>query len=321
MLTLLFGCVIIVPDSIAEQRELRSNAKEGAEAEKMIAWEKKESRCLSTLGCHERTLGEILGLCRKYGIGKLEIRGIGGELDNRRIPELGDAEIAETAAKMTDAGVSPYIIGTSCKYDTDETAAKSFAEGTFSLDAAKKLGCFGIRIFGNKIIGDTSSAAARLSRGIADLCAYAADNSVLVLLETHGDFTSPATLAPIAERVGDLPNFGLIWDIAHTNVQNGGNWISFYNEFRPLIRHVHIKDSADGKLCLPGCGRLLIDEICSHMLQDGFNGAFSLEWERKWHPELPPVESAIEKLMNQPQRETGAGNDSGMPAFPGRSES
>ena len=34
------------------------------------------------------------------------------------------------------------------------------------------------------------------------------------------------------------------------------------------------------------------------LLSDGYKGAFSLEWEKKWHPELPPVETALERFVS-----------------------
>ena len=40
------------------------------------------------------------------------------------------------------------------------------------------------------------------------------------------------------------------------------------------------------------------DQVDSgRMLEDGYDGFFSLEWEKKWHPELPPVEDALERYV------------------------
>ena len=47
-------------------------------------------------------------------------------------------------------------------------------------------------------------------------------------------------------------------------------------------------------LCLPGEGTFPIAPILKALDADRFDGAVSLEWERKWHPELEPLEQAME---------------------------
>jgi sugar phosphate isomerase/epimerase len=58
---------------------------------------------------------------------------------------------------------------------------------------------------------------------------------------------------------------------------------------------VHIKDfsNSDGALTLIGNGDIPIIPIVNQLLSDGYDGYFSLEWEKKWHPELPEIESAL----------------------------
>ena len=77
---------------------------------------------------------------------------------------------------------------------------------------------------------------------------------------------------------------------------------------RPLqqwIRHIHIKDhhrqklasgqnnAGEIQLCLPGEGDVPIGPITRTLIEDGFDGYFSFEWEKKWHPELPEPEIAF----------------------------
>ena len=64
-----------------------------------------------------------------------------------------------------------------------------------------------------------------------------------------------------------------------------------------------IKDFSDSenRLTLIGEGDVPIARIADRLLSDGYDGYFSLEWEKKWHPELPDIDAALcsfIKVMN-----------------------
>ena len=109
-------------------------------------------------------------------------------------------------------------------------------------------------------------------------------------------FNTVETLTPIARALNG-EHFGLIWDIGHTHAPYGDDWELFYRAMRPYICHVHIKDKCGSALVLPGEGEIPISAIVRRMLEDGYDGFFSLEWERKWHPELLPLEDALERYV------------------------
>jgi sugar phosphate isomerase/epimerase len=56
------------------------------------------------------------------------------------------------------------------------------------------------------------------------------------------------------------------------------------------------------KLCRVGEGQIPIKAIVRQLLAGGYTGYFSLEWEKKWHPELPGAEIAYPdfvRVMNE----------------------
>ena len=259
--------------------------------------------CFSTLGCTERSLEDILLLARKYNIPALEVRGIGGVLDNRLIPDFEEASRTETLSRFNQYGITPLVLGTSCRFHNAEQLNASMEEGFRSIEIAERMGFSYVRVFGDRLLPeDTEGCIRRAVEGLTALCNHA--KTVDVLLEVHGDFNTVEALTPIVEGLKGHPRFGLIWDIAHSHKAYRSNWEVFYRFARPYVKHVHIKDFSEEKRCLTliGEGDAPILPIAERLLADGYEGYFSLEWEKKWHPELPEIEQGLESfitLLNQ----------------------
>lgn len=254
-------------------------------------------RCFSTLGCTEYSLEQALALANRFGVTALEVRGLQGELDNARIAAFAPDRIDRTAEAFRNAGVIPLILGTSCAFHEENKAADALREGFLSVELAARVGFRAIRVFGNRIVGEERSCIDRVADGIGRLCAYAKEQNVDVLLETHGDFNTEARLRAVCDRCGGRDNFGLIWDVCHTHATYGDRWTEFCDRFVPYIRHVHLKDIDGRNNVLPGTGILPLPEMADYLVGLGYEGYFSLEWERKWHPDLPPVEQALQALF------------------------
>lgn len=255
--------------------------------------------CFSTLGCTERPLGEILALAAEYGIGELELRGMSGSTDISVIPEFSESNISATKALFADAGIKPLVLGTSCAFHSKKKFNAAIEEGKKSIILADRLGIPYIRVFGNKFGDDREAATQGVIDGIGELCDFADGRNVSVLLEVHGDFCNEAALSPVIGGLDGRENFGIIWDIAHSHADYGDRFGEFYNFIVPYVRHIHIKDldSASGMLVLPGKGDIPIVPIVNTLLDGGYAGSFSLEWEKLWHPELPPIEEALDSLF------------------------
>ena len=253
--------------------------------------------CFSTLGCFYMTLEQTLSLANSYGISAIEIRGLSGELDNATIPEFSEAERAKTSALFATRGVLPAVLGTSVSFHNAEKFNASIEKGFEELALARALGIENIRVFGDRLAPDKDACIARVADGLKRLCD--SEPSVNVLLEVHGDFNTEQTLTPVIEKLADTKNFGLIWDIEHTHKSYKTDWKSFYDFARPYVRHIHIKDFSDSAqaLTLVGGGDVPILPITERLLCDGYDGYFSLEWEKKWHPELPDIETALDSFV------------------------
>ena len=254
--------------------------------------------CFSTLGCCDRTLTDAIALAKRYGMGTIEVRGLYGTMKNEEIADFSEERAEETKRLIAQAGLSFTVLGTSCAFHDPEKYEKAIDEGKRAIDIAAQLGFFAIRVFGNVIKGDEADCTARVISGIRTLCEYAEGTGVDVLLEVHGDFNTEARLCAVADGCRDLPAFGILWDVCHTRKTYGEAWRAFLDRFFPYVRHVHLKDAAGDRLVLPGDGELPLREMIGELTGRGYSGAFSLEWEKKWHPDLPEIEEALERYRD-----------------------
>ncbi len=254
--------------------------------------------CFSTLGCADRLLEEIISLANKYSVRMIEIRGVGGVINNSEIKEFSEQSARKTKEKLAAAGITPFILGTSVSFHSPEFYDAKMKEGRESAEIAARLGIKNIRVFGDRIEDDREECISRVIKGLRELCDYAAPLGVSVFLEIHGHFNTAENVLPVATALRDKKNFGIIWDIEHTHKTYGSDWEKFYLALRTYIKHVHVKDFSDSRAALSaiGEGDVPIIPILARLKNDGYTGAVSLEWEEKWHPELGRIEPALESF-------------------------
>lgn len=223
------------------------------------------------------------------------------------IPEFFPENLEATNALLRKNGVKLAGFGTSAAFHNEERAKSGVEESKKAVDVCVTAGIPAIWVFGDQIPDKDNAAAtvAKVSECIAEVCRYAEGKGVDVLLEVHGDFNTIETVGAVIEACKEHACFGILWDVEHSDRAYADNWESFYQVIRPYVRHIHMKDhvrNADGTftLCLPGEGDIPMGPITKALEKDGFDGYYSLEWEKKWHPELPDPDVALpvyRKLM------------------------
>ncbi len=254
--------------------------------------------CFSTLGCAERSLTEALTLARSFSVDALELRGLCGEVNVFKIAEFSPENRKMTKNIFREYNVSPLILGTSCMFHDEAKLENTLEEGFYAIDAASEIGFRGIRVFGDRIKGDECECIRRIADGVSALCQYASDKGTEVLLETHGDINNERRLSAVRELCSKYENFGFIWDVGNTWDTYAENWHDFCGSFGSLVRHVHLKDIASDTPVLPGKGDIPLRAMAEHLDMQGYSGYLSLEWEKKWHPELPAIEDALTALLD-----------------------
>ena len=255
----------------------------------------------STLGCPEWSFDKILAQTRPMGYGAVEVRGISGEMRCEKIAEFKPGRQLDTLKAVKNAGFELCDFGTSVSFHDPEKREDALYEGKCAIDICHALGIPYIRVFGDRI-GDNDERVIidRVISGISELCEYAKGSGVGILQEVHGEFNRLERLQAVISGVNS-ESFGLIWDVAHSDKVYFDDYMSFYAPLRPYIKHIHIKDhkreNGSFTLCRVGEGDIPIKAIVKQVLSDGYDGWFSLEWEKAWHPELESADDVYPEYV------------------------
>jgi sugar phosphate isomerase/epimerase len=254
----------------------------------------------STLGCPSWAWRTILEQADRLGYAGIEIRGIKGEMDLTKVPELQGSRLAEAKKDLAALGLVVTDLGASARMHEKDPATreKQLDEGRRFIDLAQAMGVKYVRVFGDKIPQDEpkEDVMKRVVAGFQQLAEHARPAGVTVLLESHGDFTRSPDLEEILTRVRS-ESFALLWDAHHSFVAGKEKPADTYARIGRWIRHTHLKDSrpegADRRYVLLGTGEVPVKEQVHVLARGGYAGFYSLEWEKGWHPEIEEPEVAF----------------------------
>jgi sugar phosphate isomerase/epimerase len=121
----------------------------------------------STLGCPAWPWKKVLEQADTLGYAALELRGIAGEMDLTKVPELTGTQRAGTLKDLAALGIVISDLGASAHMHEKDAAAreKQFDEGRRFIDLAQALGVKYVRMFGNNIPpGESRSASGSATR-------------------------------------------------------------------------------------------------------------------------------------------------------------
>ena len=263
--------------------------------------ETKKKLAFTTLGSPDWSFEKTMEEAQKMGYSGLEIRGMEGKMLAEEIVQFLPENKEATLAALKAHKLEMVGFGSSVSFHQADKFDAMIAEGKRAIDVCQFMGIPAIRVFGNEIPPGEPEAEviARVARGAGLLAEYGEARGVRALLETHGDFNTLERIKGVFDLVKSK-NLKLLWDVAHTDKIYGDNFLEFYKPVKDLVSHTHFKDHIRGtpgdektyKLCRLGEGQIPINAIVKQLLADGYSGYFSLEWEKKWHPELPEPEIA-----------------------------
>jgi sugar phosphate isomerase/epimerase len=254
----------------------------------------------STLGCPSWSWKTILETADRLGYAAIELRGLAGEMDLPKAPELSGTRLAATKKDLAALGLVVSDLGASARMHEKDPATREaqLDEGRRFIDLAHAMGVKYVRMFGDKIPEGEAreEVLKRVVSGFQQMAEHARPAGVTVLIESHGDFTHSRDLEEILTRV-DSPQFALLWDAHHTFVAGGEQPADTFARLGKWIRHTHLKDSkpegADRRYVLTGAGTVPVKEQVRVLARGGYQGYYCFEWEKKWHPEIEEPEVAF----------------------------
>jgi len=264
----------------------------------------------TTLANPEWDLATILERYPAYGYRSLDFRGCSGEMLLWNLPEFS-RDLSDTAARITDAGLTVSCISTGIRTVGTGSDRRDEIESELNptLEICRALGAGQIRVFGgayDEAVLEREAAVAQVGANLRAIADRAVDFGVDVLLETHDAWTrSEDALA--ATTAAARPNVGLCWDIKHTYWVAEETPLATWRKIGALVRNTHWKDVVRGerargdRLCLCGEGQVPLADAFQVLEAHGYDGPLTLEWEKRWHPEIEEPEFALPHFVTYMQ--------------------
>lgn len=259
----------------------------------------------STLACPEWPVEMVVAKAKEFGYGGIEWRG---GPDGHLRPDLASATISAIRQQCVEAGlislaVTAYTGFVSSSAEERQSNVDELRRGA---DLAAALGARYVRTFLGELPEGTTIDAPMYEQ-ISECLEQAADHArslnVIIAIEPHDNFVRSASVSPILTRINH-PSLRVIWDIgnafaAHEDPAEG------FELLKHRLAYVQVKDGmrnhAGWQLCQLGKGNVPLSEAFELLLANGYQGAFSIEWEYAWHPELDPPEFALPAALKTVQ--------------------
>ncbi len=257
--------------------------------------------CFTTLGCIEFNLAEVAALARRFGINEVEFRGLEGRLD---LPVyFGETFGTPSALKtfLEKSAITVPVMDTS--YSLTNTSQVAREELLGFAEWADGIGTPWLRVFDGWIENPADWVPVALGsldwwRKIKAERGIRAE----IIVETH-DFLFTGEAIQGFQAALERP-VGILWDTHHTWVRGTERPLTTWNAIAPWVRHIHLKDSRveppenNRRQCQLGEGDFPMGQLIPVLEEGGYRASWSLEWERKWHPYLPVLETALERLKS-----------------------
>jgi sugar phosphate isomerase/epimerase len=251
----------------------------------------------STLAFPDATLASAVSLGRRWGYAGVELRLIDGELIDPRMPAAARAQVKRT---VTEAGLPVVAVDSSIRLTGDDPGPdlRRFLE--LASDWESPL----VRVFGGVLAADRTERQEQLraaARALESCIPLARRLGVAIGVETHDDFSASSVVAELlalADTEGADPEWvGAVWD-SHHPYRVGEQPGDVYANLGQRILLAQVKDarrSPDGgwQLVLLGEGEVPVRQMLRLLAAGGYPGWISVEWEKRWHPEIEAPEVAL----------------------------
>lgn len=241
----------------------------------------------SNLAAPAWTLERTVAAVGELGYDGLELRLLDGE----PIESSALDPVTRRAAGAALAEVTLVSLDTSL-----ELTGEFEQELDAALELAAEWNTSTVRVFGGTDDVPLDEVARRLEPGLD----RAESLGVTVALETHDGFARAARVAELLDLV-DRPSLAALWDVHHP-YRFGESPSDVVRVLGRRIHLVHVKDEVrrgdDWQLVPLGEGDVPVRESIDMLGAVGYDGWLTVEWEKRWHPELDEPEVALPRELD-----------------------
>jgi len=240
----------------------------------------------STLAFPDATLAAAISAGRRWGYSGVELRLIDGELIDPAMPAERRAQVRRTLAA---AGLPVVAVDSSIRLTGEDPGPdlRRFLQLASEWEAPL------VRVFGGALDPsparqDRIRAAARV---LEEAMPLATRLGVAIGVETHDAFSASAAVAELLALVpSDL--VGAVWDSHHPH-RAGERAADVWANLGRRLLLAQVKDARrdpgreDGWQLVPlGQGEVPVRDMLALLSAGGYQGWVSVEWEKRWHPEI-----------------------------------
>lgn len=256
----------------------------------------------STLACPSWTIEQVVDAALRMGYDGIELRLLNGEI----IDPVTDRKKARQAVSLCRAqSLEVCALDTSCKFNFSDPEERKQQVATLLnwIRLAQEIQVPLLRVFGGQAQVHNGSTPTEeeenswVAESLRNAALESEQASVTIMLETHDAFSSARRVSTVLQAVHS-PSVAALWD-SHHPYRVGETVEDVINVLGPYIAHVHVKDARrvpgnpDWQLVLLGEGEVPVNEQLKALEQYGYHGYISVEWEKKWHPEIAEPEIAL----------------------------
>lgn len=256
----------------------------------------------TNLACPAWPIDRVASEAARLGYDGVELRLLDGEVID---PARDQAALRAAIDACRSRAIDICAFDTSCCFNVpDAERARQLEELRRWIDRAHALDVPILRVFGGPdepgITQD--EAITRVADALARAAPEATHAGVTIALETHDAFSSARRVQQVLDRVPSSA-VGALWDSHHPyRVGESADEVAALLTGR--LVHVHVKDArriADDAwdLVLLGEGEVPVAEQLHVLARSGYDGYLSVEWEKRWHPELADPEIALPQHIAQ----------------------
>jgi len=260
----------------------------------------------STLGCPDFDWPDIYSMAKDLGFDGIEIRGLGKDIFAVQAQPFTESQLPETVKKLAKLRLEIPCLSSGCCLKFVERAEQNHLEIVQYIELASRLGTPFIRILADLEpypMGEVDDEV--VFAALQRLIPIAEEKGVTLLIETNGVYCDTARLRTLLDRLAS-DTVAALWDTHHPYRFGGESPGKTVHNLGAYIKYAHIKDSImdNGAVHyrMMGEGDMPIDEMMRALRSINYEGFVSLEWVKRWAPDLSDAGIVFPQFANYMER-------------------